>query len=117
MQRTLPGQTVGIDLGSLNSAIAQLNDDGQLLILPNSEQQNFTPSVVLLPDGKFVVGPTFERISQEPPENVVESIKRLMGNREWFKLYQGKKLTPEFISALILKRLKQDAEKHIGPVT
>ncbi|MBL8851687.1 MAG: Hsp70 family protein, partial [Planctomycetaceae bacterium] len=68
-------------------------------------------------DGKVIVGPTFERMSLEDPSHIVEAIKRQMGNKDFFVVYQNKKLTPEFISALILKKLKQDAEKTIGPIT
>ena len=118
MIKLLPGQTVGIDLGTTYSAIAQLNDEGQPISLLNSDDKKITPSVVLLgSDGHVLVGPSFERISIETPDNVIEAVKRQMGNKDWFKLYQGKKLTPEFISALILKKLKQDAEKQIGPIT
>lgn len=117
MIKLLPGQTVGIDLGTTYSAIAQLDDKGQPISLLNSDNKKITPSVVLLgSDGHVLVGPSFERISIEAPDNVVEAVKRQMGNKDWFKLYQGKKLTPEFISALILKKLKQDAEKQIGPI-
>ncbi len=52
----------------------------------------------------------------EDPQHIVEAIKRQMGNKDFFVVYQKKKLTPEFISALILKKLKQDAEKQIGPI-
>lgn len=115
--KLLPGQTVGIDLGTTYSTIAQLNDEGQPISLLNTDGKKITPSVVLLgEDGHVLVGPSFERISLEQPDHVVEAVKRQMGNKEWFKLYQNKKLTPEFISALILKKLKQDAEKQIGPI-
>lgn len=114
----LPGQTVGIDLGTTYSAIAQLNPDGKPVSLPNADGKTITPSVVLLgDDGKVIVGPSFERMSLEKPQNIVEAIKRQMGNKDFFVIYQGKKLTPEFVSALILKKLKQDAEKVVGPVT
>lgn len=117
MIKLLPGQTVGIDLGTTYSAIAQLNDKGEPVSLLNSDDKKITPSVVLLgDDGHVLVGPSFERISVESPDHVVEAVKRQMGNKDWFKLYQNKKLTPEFISALILKKLKQDAEKQIGPI-
>ncbi len=113
----LAGQTVGIDLGTTYSAIAQLTTDGQPLSLLNADGRNITPSVVLLgDDGQVVVGPSFERISQEAPDHIVEAIKRQMGNKEYFVVYQNKKLTAEFISALILKKLKQDGEKTIGPI-
>ncbi len=115
--KILEGQTVGIDLGTTYSAIAQLDNAGNPVSVPNADGKPITPSVVLLgEDGKVIVGPTFERMSIEDPSHIVEAIKRQMGNKDFFVVYQGKKLTPEFISALILKKLKQDAEKHIGPI-
>ena len=115
--KILEGQTVGIDLGTTYSAIAQLDPEGQPLSLPNADGKPITPSVVLLgDDGKVIVGPTFERMSLEDPSHIVEAIKRQMGNKDFFVVYQNKKLTPEFISALIIKKLKQDAEKTVGPI-
>lgn len=112
----LDGQTVGIDLGTTYSAIAQLASDGKPVSLLNSDGRNITPSVVLLADDQVVVGPSFERVSQEPPERIVEAVKRQMGNKDFFVVYKNKKLSSEFISALILKKLKQDAERAIGPI-
>ena len=113
----LEGNTVGIDLGTTYSTIAQLGDDGLPNCLNNADENVITPSVVLMSeDGKVVVGPSSERISVEDPSNVIEAIKREMGNPDFYIVYQNKKLTPEFISALILKKMKQDGEKHIGPI-
>jgi len=115
--KLLEGQTVGIDLGTTYSTIAQINDEGLPECLKNADANVITPSVVLLSDdGKVVVGPSNERIAVESPENVIEAIKREMGNADYFIVYQKKKLTPEFISALIMKKMKQDAEKHIGTI-
>ncbi len=114
----LEGHTVGIDLGTTYSAIAQLAKDGTPRLLKNADDRTITPSVVLLgDDGVVMVGPSFERIAIEDPQHVVESIKRQMGNKDYHVVYQGKKLTPEFVSALILKKLKQDAEARIGTIT
>ncbi len=111
----IDGQTVGIDLGTTYSAIAQLGADGNPRNLLNADGRNITPSVVLLgDDGQVVVGPSFERTSHESPDHIVEAIKRQMGNKEFYVIYQNKKLTPEFISALVMKKLKQDGEKYIG---
>ncbi|MBS0265182.1 MAG: Hsp70 family protein [Planctomycetes bacterium] len=115
--KLLEGNTVGIDLGTTYSALAQLDADGHPVSMQNSDGKTTTPSVVILGEsGHVVVGPSPERISVEPPDNIVEAIKRQMGSKTWSKVYQGKKLTPEFISALILKKLKQDAESQIGPI-
>lgn len=113
----LEGATVGIDLGTTYSAVAQLSDSGDPVLINNADGKPITPSVVLLGDeGQVVVGPTFERMSEEEPQRIVEAIKRQMGNKDFHIVYQNKKLTPEFLSALILKKLKQDAEATIGPI-
>ncbi len=110
-------QTVGIDLGTTFSAIARLDNEGNPVSILNSDGKTVTPSIVILGDsGHVIVGPLPERVAHEHPDHIVEAIKRQMGKKDWFKVYQGKKLTPEFISALILKKMKQDAEKVIGPV-
>jgi molecular chaperone DnaK len=117
MANTPEAQTVGIDLGTTFSAIAQLDAEGNPISIANADGKTVTPSVVLLGDtGHVIVGPTPDRISHEHPDNIIEAIKRHMGRKDWFKEYMGKKLTPEFVSALILKKLKQDAEKRIGPI-
>jgi molecular chaperone DnaK len=112
----LEGHTVGIDLGTTYSAIAMLDNDGNPMVIPNADNRPITPSVVLLDEDRVVVGPSFERISVADPKSIVEAIKREMGNKNFYVVYQGKKLSPEFISALILKKMKQDAEKVIGPI-
>lgn len=112
----LEGKTVGIDLGTTYSAIAYLGDDGNPIVANNADGRTITPSVVLLDDDRVVVGPSFQRISVASPDQIVEAVKREMGNKDYFVVYQNKKLTPEFISALILKKMKQDAEEQIGPI-
>jgi molecular chaperone DnaK len=111
------GNTIGIDLGTTYSALAQVNQEGQPVTIHNADDKPITPSVVLLgEDGHVLVGPSFERISIEDPSHIVEAIKRQMGNKDFYIVYQNKRLTPEFISALIMKKLKQDCEKRIGPI-
>ena len=110
------GATVGIDLGTTYSAVAALSADGEPYVIKTPEGQAITPSVVLLDDERVVVGPSFERIAIAEPDSIVEAIKREMGNSKFYTVYQNKKLSPEFISALILKKMKQDAEKVIGPI-
>ena len=115
--KLLEGQTVGIDLGTTYSSIAQLDDEGNPQLIMNVDDRDITPSVVLLGDTeRGVVGPSFARIAEETPDRIVEAIKREMGNKDFHVVYQDRKLTPEFVSALILKKLKQDAEQQIGPI-
>jgi len=112
----LEGRTVGIDLGTTYSAIAYLDDDGNPTVASNADGRPITPSVVLLDEDRVVVGPSFQLISVASPDQIIEAIKREMGNKDYFVVYQNKKLTPEFVSALILKKMKQDAEEAIGPI-
>lgn len=111
------GNTVGIDLGTTYSAIAQVNDSGEPVPIPNEDDDEETASLILLTDTKnVIVGPPRNRAALEKPENVVERIKRHMGMSEFKKTFDGRDITPEFISALILKKLRQDAEKRIGKI-
>ncbi len=115
--KLLEGQTVGIDLGTTYSAMAQIDNNGNPVSLKNADEKTITPSVILLGDqGHILVGPSFERISVADPANIIEAVKRQMGNKNFFKVYENKKLTPEFLSALIIKKLKQDAEPQIGNI-
>ena len=93
----LEGHTVGIDLGTTYSAIAMLDKDGNPTVLNNADGRPITPSVVLLDEDKVVVGPSFERISVADPKSIVEAIKREMGNKNFYVVYQNKKLTPELV--------------------
>jgi len=110
------GQTVGIDLGTTYSTLAYVDQDGTPVAVPNEDDEVETASLILLM-GKshVVVGPKRERAAMEDPKNVIERIKRYMG-REYSRVFDGRPITPEFVSGLILKKLKQDAEKRIGPV-
>lgn len=111
------GQTVGIDLGTTFSAIAQLNADGAPLALPNDDDELETASLILLgEDGHVVVGPNRTRAAMADPERVVERIKRYMGASDYQRVLDGRPITPEFLSALILKKLRKDAEKRIGRI-
>lgn len=112
-----PGHTVGIDLGTTFSAIAILDEQGNPIAIQNEEEEVETPSLILLAhSGHVVVGPSRTRAAMEDPDNVVERVKRFMGNADYKRTFDGHEITPEFLSALILKKLKQDAEKRIGPI-
>ena len=111
------GHTVGIDLGTSYSAIARLDDDGEPVILENSQGRPITPSILILgDDGRVVVGPSPELVAEEAPERVVLGIKRHMGDSKFELYHEGRRLTPELISSMILTKLRQDAEQHIKPI-
>jgi molecular chaperone DnaK len=113
----LPGHTVGIDLGTTFSCIAHLNEEGNPIPLANDDGEIEIPSLILLAEsGHVIVGPSRTRAAMEDPDHVVERIKREMGHVEYKRTFDGHEITPEFLSSLILKKLKQDAEAQIGPV-
>ena len=112
-----PGHTVGIDLGTTFSTLAQLDEHGNPVAIANDEDDVETPSLILLAHGGHViVGPNRMRAAMEDPKNVVERVKRHMGSIEYKRTFDGREITPEFLSALILKKLRQDAEARIGKI-
>lgn len=104
---------VGIDLGTTYSEIAYLDEHGKPSLIPNSDNERLTPSVVLFDEKEIVVGKIAKANMVADPEHIVQYVKREMGNREWEKEFFGKKYTPESISALILKRIVADAQKQL----
>src|SRR5438105_3390216 len=109
------GRVVGIDLGTTYSAIAAVNQHGKAEIIPNREGERITPSVVLFDGDAPIVGSIAKRSAVATPNNVVQFVKRQMGNSAWkFPAEDGHVYTPEVISAIILKRLKEDAETLLG---
>lgn len=111
------GQTVGIDLGTTYSTLAQLDQEGNPVAIPNDDDEVETASLILLTETKHViVGPNRTRAAVENPDNVVERIKRHMGETEFKRTFDGRPITPEFLSALILKKLRKDAEKRVGKI-
>jgi molecular chaperone DnaK len=113
-----PGHTVGIDLGTTFSTLAILDEEGNPKPIPNEDDEVETPSLILLADrGHVIVGPNRMRAAMEDPEHVVDRVKRYMGSVEFKRTFDGREITPEFLSALILKKLRQDAEKRIGKIT
>lgn len=106
---------VGIDLGTTYSSIGFVNDHGKPEIIPNREGERITPSVVMFDGESPIVGSIAKRSAVANPEEVVQFVKRQMGNPSWkFRTGQDETYTPEEISAIILKRLKGDAEVHLG---
>ena len=129
------GKVVGIDLGTTNSVVAVM-EGGNATVIPNAEGNRTTPSVVgFLKTGERVVGQIAKRQRELNPEKTVSSIKRFMGHTydetEHERNYvsyktkkgkdnvvvvevDGKEYTPQEVSAMILRKLKEDAEKYIG---
>ena len=104
---------IGIDLGTTNSCMAYI-ENGRTMIIPNSEGQKTTPSVVAFThDGKRLVGEAAKRQAVTNPLNTISSIKRHMGTN-YKKTIGNKEYTPQEISAMILQKLKKDAESYLN---
>ena len=111
------GKIIGIDLGTTNSCVAVM-EGGNAVVIPNAEGARTTPSVVgFSKNGERLVGQTAKRQAIANPERTISSIKRHMGS-DYKVDIDGKKYTPQEISAMILQKLKTDAEAYLGqPVT
>lgn len=108
-------RAIGIDLGTTFSAVATINESGVPEIVRNSDGQTITPSVVLFDQGEAIVGQQAKLQRAAFPDDVVEFVKRQMGNESWrFYPTVGEPYTPEGISAIILKRLAADAAEVLG---
>ena len=108
---------IGIDLGTTNSCVAVM-EGGRPTVIPNAEGSRTTPSVVAFTkDGQRLVGEVAKRQAAMNPERTIVSVKREMGSNERFEIGR-KKYSPQEISAMILAKLKRDAEAYLGePVT
>lgn len=107
------GKVIGIDLGTTNSCVAVM-EGGEAVVIPNTEGNRTTPSVVGLNNsGERLVGQVAKRQAITNPHNTVASVKRHMGTD--YKAHMGdKEYTPQEISAMILQKLKSDAEAYLG---
>ena len=110
-------KVIGIDLGTTNSCVAVM-EGGEAVVIPNAEGNRTTPSVVAFSKtGERMVGQVAKRQAITNPERTISSIKREMGT-DYKVDIDGKKYTPQEISAMILQKLKSDAEAYLGqPVT
>lgn len=107
------GKVIGIDLGTTNSCVAVL-EGGEPVVIANAEGNRTTPSVVgFAKNGERLVGETAKRQAITNPERTISSIKRYMGTDHNVEI-DGKKYTPQDISAMILSKLKADAESYLG---
>ena len=111
------GKIIGIDLGTTNSCVAVM-EGGEPVVIPNPEGNRTTPSVVAFSkNGERLVGQIAKRQAVTNPDHTVISIKRDMGTDRKVKI-DGDEFTPQEISAMILQKLKSDAENYLGqPVT
>jgi molecular chaperone DnaK len=106
-------KALGIDLGTTNSCMA-IMEAGEATVIANAEGGRVTPSVVAFSkSGEILVGEVAKRQAITNPERTIRSVKRQMGSR-WTKEIDGKKYTPQQISAFILQKLKRDAEAYLG---
>ena len=109
------GKYVGIDLGTTFSAIAYIDEKGNPVIIPNKQGENITPSTVLFGGKKPVVGSAAKKKSFTDPKNYEAFVKRHMGEKTYsFTSKNGETFRPEEVSALILSKLKSDAEAYLG---
>ena len=111
------GKIIGIDLGTTNSCVAVM-EGGEPVVIPNAEGNRTTPSVVAFSkNGERLVGQIAKRQAVTNPDNTVISIKRDMGSNRKVKI-EGDEFSPQEISAMVLQKLKTDAENYLGsPVT
>ena len=107
------GKIIGIDLGTTNSCVAVM-EGGEPVVIPNPEGNRTTPSVVAFSkNGERLVGQIAKRQAVTNPDKTVISIKRKMGTAEKVNI-DGEEFTPQEISAMILQKLKADAESYLG---
>lgn len=105
-------RVIGIDLGTTNSCVAVM-EGGEPVVIANAEGNRTTPSVVAFKNGERIVGEAAKRQAITNPDNTVISIKRHMGST-YKETLEGNQYTPEQISAMILQKLKADAEAYLG---
>ncbi|MDD2201697.1 MAG: Hsp70 family protein [Firmicutes bacterium] len=108
-------KAVGIDLGTTFSCLAMLNDYGKPELVPNSEGERITPSVIMFDsENQFTVGTIAKNSAVADPDNVVEFVKRQMGSADYVFIHGDKEFRPEALSALIIKKLVTDAQTLLG---
>src|SRR5438105_13316367 len=113
-------KAVGIDLGTTFSAVAHIDAYGKPQIIPNAETERITPSVIFFDGNNVIVGSVAKNSAVAEPEKIVDFIKREMGKpkEQFHREFGGKIYSAEELSALIIKKLKVDAEKYLDqPVT
>jgi molecular chaperone DnaK len=112
--RVPSGPVIGIDLGTTYSVVASVDAHGRPYSIPNAVGDIITPSVVLLDESGPVVGKEAVQASAMEPEKIAECAKRDMGGKFYRKKVNGEFMPPEVISSMILRALKDDAERKLG---
>ncbi len=107
---------IGIDLGTTFSVVAHLDNHGRPWTVRNAEGDLTTPSVVFFDKTATIVGKEALKAAEFEPERVARFVKRSMGDPLLERPIRGQKLPPEVVQALILRKVKQDAERQLGPV-
>src|SRR3979490_717399 len=113
-------KVIGLDLGTTFCAVAHIDPYGKPQIIPNGESERLTPSVILFDGGNVIVGSLAKNNSVAEAERIVDFVKREMGKpkEQFHREFNGKVYSAEELSALILRKLKADAEKYLKePVT
>src|SRR5258708_35341107 len=113
---TPPRKAVGMDLGPAFCPLARMDAYGKPQIIPNSESERITPSVILFDGTNALVGTMAKQNAVAEPEKIVDFVKREMGKSkaQFHREFNGKIYSAEELSALIIKKLKNDAEKYLG---
>ena len=111
-------KAVGIDLGTTFCAVAHIDAYGKPQIIPNTENERITPSVILFDGSNAVVGAIAKQNAVAEPDKIVDFVKREMGKSKshFSRTFGGKIYSAEELSAIILRKLKLDAEKYLGEV-
>lgn len=104
----------GIDLGTTYSCISYVDEFGKAVVLPNSENDRVTPSVVFFDGDEIIVGEVAKENSKIYPDDVVSFVKRAMGDEFYLFTHREKEYKPEEISSLILRKLVKDASDYLG---
>jgi molecular chaperone DnaK len=109
-------KAVGIDLGTTFSAVAHVDAYGKPQIIPNTESERITPSVILFDGANAIVGTHAKNNAVAEPEKIVDFVKREMGKpkEQFHRSFNDKVYSAEELSALIIRKLKNDAEKYLG---
>src|ERR1700683_3872065 len=109
-------KAVGIDLGTTFCAMAHIDAYGKPQIIPNSESERITPSVILFDGTNAIVGTHAKQNAVAEPEKIVDFVKREMGKSkaDFHREFNNHIYTAEELSAIIIKKLKNDAQKYLG---